>query len=524
MLGNFDPFIPDENIDFASLRDDIKKNKYANFFVITQRKYEEIKIEKTISVGDRFVIVDDNRNIISIIIHEGHIGKKIEPILNSLHDLLALYEHINRPRHVNLLNKILENLAINEIYELGSYRNFHYIFRNQAAIAMLNVNFDEDEIEEVKSSSAKNSSINFYNQNLNQILYGPPGTGKTYFTIDLALQILGEKKEGASREENKNKFDRKIKENQIIFTTFHQSINYEDFIEGIKPEILSTSSEKNIIYKIEDGLFKQACAFAAYNCYKFINKVDDELNKEEILKKYSNNEFDSSLDQLKEDSKPNPIILIIDEINRGNVSQIFGELITLIEDDKRLGKREQLTVTLPYSKKIFGVPPNLHIIGTMNTADRSIEALDTALRRRFSFIEKKPEFIELFGKELELNNPDFSVNLGKLLELINDRIEILASPEQQIGPSYFLKIFDAESLANAFNYKIIPLLREYFYDDFGKIGLILGSGFIEITNKKVSFADFDSIYSNEPRSVYKFNMMNKNNISEAILKLMGSNS
>jgi 5-methylcytosine-specific restriction endonuclease McrBC GTP-binding regulatory subunit McrB len=179
-------------------------------------------------------------------------------------------------------------------------------------------------------------------------------------------------------------------------------------------------------------------------------------------------------------------VLIIDEINRGNVSQIFGELITLIEDDKRIGCPEALEVTLPYSKEKFGVPSNLYIIGTMNTADRSVEALDAALRRRFSFEEMppKPDLIRTEGKLsktegiLELDKFD-DIDLPLLLNKINERLEKLLDKDHQIGHSYFINVEDLEGLKLAFKNKIIPLLQEYFFGDYGKIGLVLGEGFVE---------------------------------------------
>ncbi len=180
-------------------------------------------------------------------------------------------------------------------------------------------------------------------------------------------------------------------------------------------------------------------------------------------------------------------VLIIDEINRGNVSQIFGELITLIEDDKRLGKDEALEITLPYSKTSFGVPSNLYIIGTMNTADRSVEALDTALRRRFSFVEMPPQY-----NLPELATDIDDVKLSDILQTINDRIEVLLNKDNLIGHSYFLSVKDAGDLKVVFQNKIMPLLQEYFFGDYGKIGMVLGGGFVEKkTADKSVFSDFE---------------------------------
>lgn len=329
---------------------------------------------------------------------------------------------------------------------------------------------------------------------LNQILFGPPGTGKTYNTIFKTLDILGEpavdtngnptttktvwfENEEADRKIAIQKFNELKNNGRIVFTTFHQSMSYEDFIEGIKP---NTNKKGQVTYKVEPGIFKNIC---------------DKANKDKLA-----------------------YVLIIDEINRGNVANIFGELITLIEDNKRLGKPEAIEVLLPYSKEPFSVPGNLYIIGTMNTADRSVEALDSALRRRFSFVEMmpKPELLE----GVTINDVD-AISLQDLLTTINKRIEVLKDREHQIGHSYFMKLVGknpvkAEMLKEVFSDKIIPLLQEYFYGDYEKIRLVLGDGFVTKQTTTVEFAG--GFYEDIPE--YSYQIVKSPNMAEALVKLM----
>lgn len=394
---------------------------------------------------------------------------------------------------------------------------------------------------------------------LNQILYGPPGTGKTYHTIDKALEILGENLE--SRDEKKAKFDEYVKNGQIVFTTFHQSYGYEEFVEGIKPIIDNDENSQEVKYDVKDGIFKELCdkslknyilsmqneneidldklifEFANYINQDFLNKgnefpLENKVSIKKILLNFKDEYRSFSLggsikspqsltiDIIKrdylnfknkkilsfKDIKPkydsqsdyhgNAIyyfmfynklkefeniqnekfkikkeilksyIIIIDEINRGNVSKIFGELITLIEPSKRIGEKEELKVTLPYSGKEFGVPKNVYIIGTMNTADRSITSLDTALRRRFEFIEMMPDVSKL-SIDCE------GINLQELLKAINTRIEYLLDREKTIGHAFFISVENLESLKKVFKNRIIPLLQEYFYNDYALIDAVL---------------------------------------------------
>jgi len=163
-------------------------------------------------------------------------------------------------------------------------------------------------------------------------------------------------------------------------------------------------------------------------------------------------------------------VLIIDEINRGNVSRIFGELITLIEESKRAGRKEHLEVTLPYSKERFSVPDNVYLIGTMNTADRSLAGLDIALRRRFVFREMPPRPDLL--KDVLVQG----LNIGQLLEKMNQRIEVLLDRDHALGHAYFMPLKDDSSLARLeliFRNQILPLLQEYFFEDWQRIGWVL---------------------------------------------------
>lgn len=226
-----------------------------------------------------------------------------------------------------------------------------------------------------------------------------------------------------------------VKLGQVEFITFHQSYSYEEFVEGIRPNL---DGENELTYSLEKGIFK---------------RVSDRAK------------FDQD----------NNYVIIIDEINRGNISKIFGELITLIEPSKRLfteNDEHPKKVTLPYSKKRFGVPKNLYILGTMNTADKSIALLDSALRRRFSFTEMLPN-----SKVVEENISIENIDVKRLFETVNSRVEFLIDKDHTIGHSYFLKIKEdqtIEALALIFKNEIIPLLIEYFYGDFEKIQLVLG--------------------------------------------------
>lgn len=265
------------------------------------------------------------------------------------------------------------------------------------------------------------------------------------------------------------------------FVTFHQSYGYEDFVEGIKPKLEDESTK--LEYEITEGIFKKLC-----------NRAEKDLD--------------------------NNYAIFIDEINRGNVSAIFGELITLIEPDKRLGESQELKVKLPYSKTEFGVPPNLFIIGTMNTADRSVEALDTALRRRFVFEEVMPDPTLL--SVIKFNG----FNLEEVLDTINKRIAALLDRDHTIGHSYFIKLNsgDTAGLLKVFQNNIIPLLQEYFFNDYQKIALVLGPGFIEEKEPEKSlFPSFNGIDEPHLEATYQL-IPSIEDIEEAVLACLGKSN
>jgi len=400
-----------------------------------------------------FILTNGQKPIINAVTHEALKILELNKTKGFIKKMSSLKDNQNYVYNSKVLSEILKKNDLSDFEELDRF--FYYVTKNEPEY------LDNQD----KNNEGNN---NMPNQPLNQILYGPPGTGKTYRTINKALEIISEKedigedikellaKEDLTKEEREQlqkEFKNYKEKGQIEFVTFHQSYGYEEFIEGIKAK----TGGKGIEYSVEDGVFKALCKKA-------------------------------------EKAEAKNYILIIDEINRGNISKIFGELITLIEPSKRIETDEALHVKLPYSPEPFGVPSNLYIIGTMNTADRSIALMDTALRRRFEFSEMMPN-----SKLVDFTVGDISIK--KLLDTINQRIEYLYDRDHTIGHSYFMELdkdnSSKDDLENVFKNKIIPLLQEYFYDDWEKIRLVLGDGFIERDEQKSNIFDEDLIKNSD---------------------------
>ncbi|USN44937.1 MAG: AAA family ATPase [Candidatus Woesearchaeota archaeon] len=446
------------------------------------------------------------------------------------------------------------------------------------------------------------------------ILYGPPGTGKTYNTKKIIYNwnkgnLLDNDIPRKEIEENYSQLEQ---QGRVKFITFHQSYAYEEFIEGIKPNL---DGDKEISYNLEDGSLKEFSKIAEknylnskiieeeVNLRKLIDVSFSDLEKEDMIKiptkkteisiyeyndktiffeknnknrshslsintlskifydpdqnvskyikgglePYYNavlNFLNKNLKEIKKESflieqeEEKPYFLIIDEINRGNISKIFGELITLLEADKRLGQDNELTIELPYSKEKFGIPPNLYIIATMNTSDKSIANLDIALRRRFVFIEMLPEYNllkEENQKERFKDEEDKKlveelyqiVNLQTLLKILNQRIEYLIDKDHMIGHSYFMRVKSIDCLKEVFYNEVIPLLEEYFYGDNYKLNLVLGDLFFDDPKKKKNNSDYvkkifgrDISDLNNDESIYTLLSKDQIEFKEAILELI----
>ena len=440
---------------------------------------------------------------------------------------------------------------------------------------------EQIELPEIKEMVKMGNKNKF---NVNTILYGPPGTGKTYYSAIYAVAICDGKSldELTDYDAVMKRFEELKAEHRVAFTTFHQSYGYEEFIEGIKPVMVSANDNnlsKDVQYDVMPGVFKAFCETAAkkkvetqgidisdeakiwkvtvrgevrQDCFDnnrvridwgmesegangFVNDMAagdiiittdgnrKRINGIAVVVSEEAYELDSDADKTTRDVKwlakdideditainagkmlhrmtcsrvpkmnvsdivsvanpgtiieenTKPYVFIIDEINRGNISKIFGELITLIEATKRAGADEAMETILPYSGDPFSVPSNVYILGTMNTADRSIALMDTALRRRFDFKEMMPDPKVIEGITVSADGE--TLDVAKMLRAINTRIEYLYDREHTIGHAFFTGLRNNSSmelLSEIFKNKVVPLLQEYFYEDYEKIQLVLG--------------------------------------------------
>lgn len=341
------------------------------------------------------------------------------------------------------LSQALQNSlgAAMSVFGLNDYKSAVYALLNDTYVKDEVVEADdteitaeEENIKKILPVLPKRARKAF---ELNSILYGAPGTGKTYATAKYAIAITEgkalEEYKDVTREDIMSKYNKLIKDGQVVFTTFHQNYGYEDFIQGIRPD----TSTNDMRFKTVDGVFKKIAQTAM-------------------------------------DTPEKDFVIIIDEINRANISKVFGELITLIEDDKRWGEENAVSATLP-SGEIFAVPNNLYIVGTMNSADKSISLIDTALRRRFDFVEFVPDLTLISDTKLKA-----------VLKKLNEGIEKeLNSTDLLVGHSYFINK-SADDICTIMNRNIIPLLYEYFFDNKNKVEAQLKSALEDLDVEIIS--------------------------------------
>lgn len=549
--------------------DDIKKvltsleeSIFIRFFICKENKLKDIKFNE----GDRIFVTDDkctvktyniykNQSLIRNDLYPGKlwlIDKNLEEVNSKVKELKEkekIKKQSKGKKH-DKISIILATLTKNGHCQFKDFNQFWDVMINDTLYGKIFHQANSFNVDEPKESKFTPTSLP-----LNLILFGPPGTGKTYATKQKAIDILNEKILQESRKLSREDFKEYLidfskpdeKNNgQIAFTTFHQSMTYEDFVEGIKP-VIENSKEKD---KNGEKTISEGVKTIEEPDTKVGNKTTEETKTIEDTKTNVENNshvgdvkyriepgiFKRMCDLAKKaENKDKNFVLIIDEINRGDVSKIFGELITLIEEDKRENVRpevdkkeyETIEVTLPYSKGPFTVPNNLYIIGTMNTADRSVEALDTALRRRFSFKELMPKY-ELY-KDADKNQIEIcKIKIRDILETINQRIEVLLDRDHQIGHSYFLKVDNEKTFLEVIYNKIIPLLQEYFYNDYEKIGMILGDGFVEYNKSKPKFAIFKAgnDYDYSEKKLYsivdKKSFYKDNKLEEILLEILAN--
>jgi Cdc6-like AAA superfamily ATPase len=329
---------------------------------------------------------------------------------------------------VFLIDELIELEKQFSVDYLEKYNDMGYNLRGGIAAFTGIINEDikkmKDKITEMKELLLNKKNI---------ILQGAPGTGKTYSTANIAVSMCNENFTNfTNRDDVMQEYKRLKDAGQIDFCTFHQSMGYEDFVEGLKPEVKGNT----VVYNIENGIFKRICEEAR--------------------------------------NSDKPYILIIDEINRGNISKIFGELITLLEADKRYerDKHNEISLKLPYSKEDFSVPSNLYIIGTMNTTDRSTGTIDYAVRRRFAFktLESDIEVIKNVEKE-DVRNAALALfkeingnpKDDKQSFIFKHKTSDFELEDLKVGHSYFLAN-DMETLKMKMQYEVVPLIQEYIKD------------------------------------------------------------
>ena len=446
----------------------------------------------------------ENDFIISIGIHDNRNNKthRKQPIKKE--KLIEIYDYISQEfqkiemrNHPNFNRDYDDDdneriLSYKKNIDENSINDFAIIFEELTQIYK-NV-FNKYEFLEkdilIDEEKRKNSKgVNLTKLPSNFILYGPPGTGKTYKTVDIAASIIGNINEDIKTIDNVIDYDmdeekfhnnnteifnaglsekgdkeKGIKGDTVHFVTFHQNYSYEEFVGGLRPDI--GNDQGSLKFKWQPGIFIKACAKALELAR--VDTTDKITSPEEWFfgecSNYKSRNYKYKDDQKCE--KIDKVVLIIDEINRANISRVFGELITLMESDKRIGGKHQLIITLPNGDKKFGVPANLIIMGTMNTADKSLALLDVALRRRF-------EFIGLFPKPKLAKVEKHK----KILKDLNEKIRDQLNMGLQIGHSYFMSTEEIkdenEFLKDIFNKKIIPLLNEYFMGNRKKVEEIL---------------------------------------------------
>jgi len=468
-----------------SLRDDKPKMLSAtinNRYVIRYRKLNEDK-----SCTDELCIILLNSNLQKYIQNAGFLkSENFDPFKGEIESPKFVYFNFNK---LNINDDFINDWLEAVVYELNrakssSFRKGHNRYYYFASI---NTDFLKSLINNESNAYYQIKELNQMKQIPNLILYGPPGTGKTYSTIDIAANIIAngnyDMLDLGNHKINFQTFNNHLHE-RIHFLTFHQNYSYEEFVGGLRPD----ENTDTINFKWKSGIFLNACAYAfkISENNEFSGKIE-EKHIEEFLN-FCENQKEVATVFLNAPK----VVLIIDEINRANISRVFGELITLIEDDKRIGGEHQLILSLPNGRK-FGVPANLVIIGTMNTADKSIALLDIALRRRFEFVQM-PVKESIKKGEIEL------IQEIEFLKRINSKIEEKKqSQDFNIGHSYFIKKEDAEfSIDKVMNNKIIPLLYEYFMGDKKEV-IDLLKDFCNLENdKENSFAmlKFKSIKTN----------------------------